>query len=169
MKRGCAFFYRYHSDLIWFEQGAKTLNTPHEDNVFKSERQHAAFKYRLPVCLCIHALARFRVICTSKTHKCAVSIKSQWASQVLLIFHQGYSWINAFKVLLKDQFHDLFRYKTVRHVADDVRVMWDSSQGASIVEAKGGCGDYSSRVNRWFNYSMLSIKNLYHYLLCNSS
>lgn len=85
--------------------------------------------------------ARFRVTYASKIHKCAVSIKRQWASQVLLIFHQSYSWINAFKVLLKDQFHDLFRHKTVHHVAGDVRVMWDSSWGASIVEDKGGCGD----------------------------
>ncbi len=87
------------------------------------------------MCLCIHVHARFRVIYASKIHKCAVSIKRLWASQVLLIFHQGYSWINAFKVLLKDQFHDLFRHKTEHHVAGDVRVMWDSSQGASVVEA----------------------------------
>lgn len=67
-----------------------------------------------------------------KTHKCAVSIKSQWATQVLLIFHQDYSWINAFKVLLKDQFHDLFRRKTVRHVACDVTAMHAPRSGRPL-------------------------------------
>lgn len=69
----------------------------------------------------MHAHARFCVMYTSKIHKHVVSIKNQWASQVLLIFHQSYSWINAFKVLQKDQFHDLFRHKTECHVGSDVR------------------------------------------------
>lgn len=56
--------------------------------------------------LCICAQARFRVIYASKTYKCALSIKNQRAGQVALIFYQDYSWVNAFKALLKDQFHD---------------------------------------------------------------
>lgn len=70
----------------------------------------------IPLCVFVYVQ---RDSCASNIPQCAVSV----TRQALLIFHRGYSWINAFKVLLKDQFHDLFRHKTVRRVAGDVRAM----------------------------------------------
>lgn len=54
----------------------------------------------------------------SSAHPCAASIKSQRATQVWLIFHQDYSWINAFRVLLKFMFNS--DEKTACHVDRDV-------------------------------------------------
>lgn len=85
----------------------------------RPESFRSVFKCSHLQSLCIHARACFRVTRVSKIHKCAVSIKSQ----VLLIFHQGYSWINAFNVLLVDQFHDLFRHKQSGHVGRDAGMM----------------------------------------------
>lgn len=119
--------------------------------------QTICFKYSLSLSLCVCAPPHSRASYASKAHKCAPSFKSQRACQVLLIFHKDYSWINAFNILLQDQFHDLFTYKTVYHAAHDVRVMWH----ASIVEKLEDIGTTACSKVPTFKYNYFCVPSVF--------
>lgn len=85
--------------------------------------QAVVFRCSLAECFCFLVLTCSQVLHVSKIHKSAVGIRSQWVSQVLLIFHEGYSWINAFKRPISW----FIQSQTGRHAGSDVRMMWNSS------------------------------------------